>query len=138
MSEMLTEDEIAIERRRILAYVTIRYSDEVTVEAQTVTAAGGVNQQLELNGTQVCLFFGSSIIAVHVGEELLEEAKGACVRLSGRHWLVCGKDLAGQRVLPFVVKVDAHGLAYVMAKHTLDVGRVEALLRMSLVLAMGW
>jgi hypothetical protein len=135
----LSEDVIANERRRMLAYATIRYPDELTVDAPIRAAvAGGVNQRLELNGMQVHMFFGTTLIALHFDKELLEEARGACIRLSDQRWLVFGQDLVGRRVLPFVVHVDANGLAYFMARCEKDLQRAEALLRMSLVLAIGW
>jgi hypothetical protein len=136
---MLTEDEIANARRFLFAYVTIRYPDGVTVDAPIGTATGGgVNQQLELNGVRVHLFFGSSLIGITIDKELLEEAKGACLQLSDRRWWFCGKDFVGRRVPPFWVRVGRHGNAHVIARHPHELGRVEALLRMSLVLAMGW
>ena len=130
---------IQSKKQEMLEYARGKYGCQLTEKAGN-NGGGRMMHELELNGVETGLFFGDHIICFHVGcASLLREARGACLDLGGGRIVVHkGVDLAGRPVKPFLVSVDGDGVACIMAKRARSVQQVEALLRMSLVLAIGW
>ncbi len=125
-------------KQEMLDYAKEKYSNQLSIESKPV-GSGVTMHYLTLNGVEIGLAAGGYTLGIHADKWLLHEAKGACApAVNKKGFLVFGAhDLAGQLVDPFFVKVFKDGTMQLIVGEE-HAGRVEALFRMLLVLAIGW